>query len=253
MSTDYYLGCSGFYYNHWKGTFYPQNLTKTKWLNYYTRIFNTLEVNNTFYRYPSQKLLEGWYQKTPEDFTFALKANRVITHLHKFHRTEQYTANFYKLAHLLREKLRCVLFQLPPMVHKSMVLLQTIADQLDPTVLNVLEFRHESWWDSEVYDFMDKKGLVFCSVSASELPETLVKTGPSVYVRFHGKDGWYQHNYPDQELEEWAQKIRHQNAQKVLCYFNNDFNANATRNCLTLKRLLELQSRSAETLIGQLS
>jgi uncharacterized protein YecE (DUF72 family) len=246
MQTQYYLGCSGFYYNHWRGPFYPDKLAKTKWLNYYTGFFNTLEVNNTFYRYPSQKLLEGWYNKTPSNFTFTLKANRIITQFHKFRGTEQYSANFYELAHLLREKLFCVLFQLPPMVHKNMALLQTIADQLDPSVINVLEFRHESWWDSEVYDFMDKRGIVFCSVSASELPETLIKTGSAVYVRFHGKDGWYKHNYPYDELAAWAQKIKQQNASRVLCYFNNDFNANAPRNCLTLKKMLQPQTKSVE-------
>ncbi len=187
MKTEYFSGCSGFYYNHWKGRFYPEKLSKTHWLDYYTRFFNTLEVNNTFYRYPSQKLLEGWYNKTPSDFRFTVKANRIITHLHKFKGTEQYTASFYKLAHLLREKLLCVLFQLPPMVHKNMDLLETIASQMDQSVLNVLEFRHESWWDSEVYDFMNKRGIVFCSVSASELPETLVRTGSAVYLRFMAK------------------------------------------------------------------
>jgi uncharacterized protein YecE (DUF72 family) len=245
LPTQYYLGCSGFYYNHWKGAFYPANLSKTKWLGYYTGFFNTLEVNNTFYRYPSEKLLLGWYNKTPENFKFTLKANRVITQFHKFKATEQYTANFYKLAHLLKEKLLCVLFQLPPMVHKNIELLQIIASQLDYSVMNVLEFRHSSWWDSEVYDFLDKKGIVFCSVSASELPDSLIKTGDSVYLRFHGKNGWYMHNYPDGELKDWTEKIKSQNAKQVLCYFNNDFNANATRNCLTLKKFLEPHSRQS--------
>jgi uncharacterized protein YecE (DUF72 family) len=245
--TTYFLGCSGFYYNHWRGKFYPEKLAKTNWLGYYTNLFNTLEVNNTFYRYPSQKLLESWYNKTPDDFTFAVKANRIITHLHKFRGTEQYTANFYKLVHLLREKLLCVLFQLPPMVHKNMDLLQTIADQLDTSVMNVLEFRHASWWDNEVYDFMDKQGIVFCSVSASELPETIVRTSPAVYVRFHGKDGWYKHDYSNDQLAEWADRINEQNAQKVLCYFNNDYNAYAPQNCLFLKKLLEPQATDSET------
>jgi uncharacterized protein YecE (DUF72 family) len=238
METMYFLGCSGFYYNHWKGIFYPQALPKTKWLQYYTQIFNTLEVNNTFYRFPSERLLLGWYQKTPADFRFTLKANRTITHTRKFHNTQQLTANFYQLAHLLREKLLCVLFQLPPFVHKSMELLQQIAEQVDPNVINVVEFRHESWWDREVYDFMVEKGLVFCAVSASGLPQTLVKTASQIYVRFHGKNSWYKHFYPDEELKEWAEKIKHQNARQVFCYFNNDFNANAPKNCLTLKKLL---------------
>ncbi len=237
MKTEYYIGCSGFYYNHWKGRFYPEKLAKTKWLQYYAEHFNTLEVNSSFYRFPSESTVKGWYQKTPEKFRFTLKANRVITHTHKFHDTEQYTANFYKLAHLLGEKLLCVLFQLPSFVHKNLGLLQKIASQVDPKVVNVVEFRHESWWDNEVYELMQKAGLVFCSVSAMELPETLVKTGSAVYVRFHGKDGWYQGNYPDEELEAWAQKIKDQNAERVFCYFNNDINANAVKNCLTLKNL----------------
>ncbi len=238
MKPEYYLGCSGFYYNHWKSRFYPEKLAKTKWLQYYAEHFNTLEVNSTFYRFPSESMLEGWYKKTPENFKFTLKANRVITHRRKFHDTEQYTANFYSLAHLLAEKLLCVLFQLPPFVHKNMEILHKIVSQADPKVVNAVEFRHESWWDSEVYELMQKKGLIFCAVSASELPETLVKTGSTVYVRFHGKDGWYQGDYPDEELKEWAEKIKRQNVQRVLCYFNNDVQANAVKNCLSLKKFL---------------
>ncbi len=239
MKTEYYLGCSGFYYNHWKDLFYPEKLAKTEWLPYYAEHFNTLEVNSSFYRYPSESTMESWYKKTPENFRFTLKANRVITHIRKFHNTEQYIANFYKLAHLLSQKLLCVLFQLPPFLHKNLELLQKIASQVDQKVINVVEFRHESWWDSEIYRFMEKRGLVFCSVSAMELPEMLVKTAPTVYVRFHGKDGWYQGNYPDEELKAWANKIKRQNIQSVFCYFNNDVNANAVKNCLTLKNLLE--------------
>lgn len=239
MKPEYYLGCSGFYYNHWKGRFYPEKLAKTKWLQYYAEHFNTLEVNSSFYRYPSESTMRGWYQKTPGDFRFTLKANRVITHTYKFHNTEQYTSNFYKLAHLLGEKLLCVLFQLPPFVHKNLELLQKIASQVDRSVTNVVEFRHESWWDSEVIKFMEEQGLVFCSVSSSALPETLVKTAPTLYVRFHGKDGWYMGDYPDEELEAWAQKIKGKNAERVFCYFNNDVNAYAVKNCLTLKNLLE--------------
>lgn len=247
METRYYLGCSGFYYDHWRGKFYPNELARSKWLPYYTRHFNTLEANNTFYRFPTDKLLSSWYQKTPENFTFTLKANRAITHTRKFHNTQQLTATFYRLARALYDKLLCVLFQLPPFVHKNMELLQTISDQLDSAVLNVLEFRHSSWWDKEVYNFMERHGIIFCSVSASELPDTLISTGSTIYLRFHGKNGWYAHNYPEEELKGWAQKIRAQNSSQVLCYFNNDFNANATRNCQTLRKLLEIDGRATKT------
>lgn len=128
-----------------------------------------------------------------------------------------------------------------------MALLETIAGQLDMSVMNVVEFRHRSWWDQEVYDFLDRQGVVFCSVSASGLPEDLIKTGPAVYLRFHGKDGWYMHNYPDDQLRVWSEHIQNLNAEKVLCYFNNDFNANAPRNCLTLKKMLEPKEKNFET------
>ena len=239
MQTQFYLGCSGFYYKHWIGKFYPEELSKKDWLNYYTQQFRTVEINNTFYRYPTKKLLNNWHQKTPDNFKFTLKANRTITHLHKFNQTKQQTQNFYKLAHLLKEKLLCVLFQLPPTVEKDMTLLEVAAEQMDTSLLNVFEFRHPSWWDSEVYHFLEQNDMVFCSVSASELPDDVVKTGNSVYMRFHGREGGYTQDYSYKELEKWAKKIRRQNAGQVLCYFNNDYNANAPHNCLTLRELLE--------------
>jgi len=130
-----------------------------------------------------------------------------------------------------------------------MQLLQTIVTQLDPSVTNALEFRHPSWWDSEVYDLLQAQNLVFCCVSASGLPDGIVKTTDALYVRFHGKNGWYQHDYPDDELAQWAEKITRQNPAKVLCYFNNDYNANATRNCLTLKKLLDQPQTSGRVTI----
>ncbi len=239
MVTEYFLGCSGFYYNHWKGRFYPEKLPKNKWLQYYAQQFNTVELNNTFYRYPRESMLQGWRDKTPDNFKFTLKANRAITHTRKFHNTEALTELFYKLAYVLQDKLLCVLFQLPPFVHKNLELLEKIASQIDPKVTNVLEFRHESWWSDDIYAFMEKKGLVFCSVSSSNLPERLVSTASTVYVRFHGKNGWYAGFYPDEELKVWAEKIKEQKAKRALCYFNNDVNANAVKNCQTLKTLLE--------------
>lgn len=233
-----FLGCSGFYYSHWKGLFYPEKLSKTHWLPYYTTHFNTVEINSTFYRFPTEQLLQGWYNKTPAGFKFTVKANRQITHTRKFQNTQQTTRRFYQTIKTLKEKLACVLFQLPPFMHKNIELLQTIADQMDAEVVNVLEFRHESWWDREVYSFLRQKGLVFCSVSSSDFPEDLIKTADVAYVRFHGKNGWYQGDYPHKELQAWAQKVKSAEVKQVYCYFNNDINAYAPKNCTTLKTLL---------------
>lgn len=177
---NYFLGCSGYYYNHWKGLFYPETRPKTKWLQYYAQSFSTVEINNTFYWFPTEHFLQDWYNKTPQNFKFTIKANRSITHTRKFHNTQDLTKRFYELASLLKDKLLCVLFQLPPFMHKNLELLETIASQMDPKVVNVLEFRHESWWSSDVYALMERYGLVFCSVSASELPDDLVVTSDSV-------------------------------------------------------------------------
>ncbi len=240
MNRQFYLGCSGYYYDHWKNLFYPSNLAKKKWLEFYSQYFNTLEVNSTFYRFPKQSMLQNWHQQTPEDFKFILKANRLITHSRKFNETKELIDRFYAAAKFLNEKLSCVLFQLPPFVNKNMELLEKIANQVDPSITNVLEFRHESWWDKEVYSFMEKNGLVFCSVSASDLPDYLVKNASIVYIRFHGKNGWYKHFYPDEELEGWTQKINKIKSKQVYCYFNNDYNANAVKNCQTLRNFLGL-------------
>lgn len=234
-----FLGCSGFYYNHWRGRFYPEDLAKNEWLNFYSQHFSTVEVNNTFYRFPTEKLLLNWYNKTPAAFRFTVKANRQITHTRKFHQTETQTTRFYKLVKTLKEKLACVLFQFPPVVQKNLSLLNVIAGQMDPEVVNVLEFRHESWWSPDVYDAMRSEGLVFCSVSSEALPEDLVKTAKTVYLRFHGTNGWYSGDYSEAVLQDWANKIWALKAENVYCYFNNDVNAYAPKNCLTLKRLLE--------------
>lgn len=233
--TEYYFGCSGFYYNHWKKLFYPEKLPKNRWLQYYAERFNTVEINNTFYRFPTEQLLENWKNKTPPNFKFTLKANRSITHIKKFHDTDETIKRFYQLADILKEKLSCVLFQLPPFMQKNLELLEAIARQIDPNFINVLEFRHESWWDTQVYDLMQKYGLIFCSVSATSLPEDLVVTRKILYVRFHGKDDWYNHFYQKNDLEKWAQKIQESNVEKSFSYFNNDINANAIKNCQTLR------------------
>jgi uncharacterized protein YecE (DUF72 family) len=135
MGPEFFLGCSGYHYNHWKKIFYPEKLSKTKWLQYYAKYFNTVEINNTFYQFPRESTLKGWYDRTPEHFKFILKANRSITHTRKFHNTEKLTERFYKLADVLHEKLACILFQLPPFIHKNLELLEKIASQIDPKSL----------------------------------------------------------------------------------------------------------------------
>ncbi len=237
---NYYIGCSGWYYDHWKNRFYPEDLKKSDWLTYYGEHFNTVEINSTFYRFPTEKLLTTWYKKTPEDFIFTLKVNQIITHRKKFKDTKDLLKRFYKISGILENKLGCILFQIPPNITKNMDFLANIVNQLDSDKKNVIEFRDISWFHEDVYQFLTDNNLNFCTVSAPDLPDNLVTTYSLAYIRFHGIEDKYQHLYSIDELEEWAQKIQNLNADEIFCYFNNDYEANAIKNCKQLKKILKI-------------
>jgi uncharacterized protein YecE (DUF72 family) len=198
-----------------------------------------VEVNSTFYRFPNKEMLRNWYRKTPEDFVFALKVNQLITHEMKFQGTQGLVDRFYQLAELLKDKLGCILFQIPPHRSKDIVFLKVVIEQLDHEKDNVMEFRHPSWFCEEVYSLLRENQVGLCSVSAPDLPQVVVATSPNAYVRFHGKNYWYHYLYSKEELQKWAEKIRRLKAKNVFCYFNNDYQANAVSNCQQLRENLE--------------
>ncbi|WP_457600052.1 DUF72 domain-containing protein [Hydrogenivirga sp.] len=236
------MGCSGYFYWGWKGKFYPKELKPKEWLSYYAEFFNTLEVNSTFYNFPKKGNLRRFYRETPSGFVFSVKVNRTITHMKKMKGTEELVRSFYSVVEeSLAEKLGCFLFQLPPSFRYSEENLGRVLSQLDPSFRNVVEFRHESWWRDEVYNALREKGIAFCSVSSPKLPEELVLTADFLYIRFHGKEGWYRYNYTEEELAAWAEKLRESGAREVFAYFNNDYNAHAPYNCLKLMELLGLR------------
>ncbi len=235
----FFLGCSGYFYWDWKGKFYPKDLQPKGWLAYYSRFFNTVEINSTFYNFPKRNTLRRFYRETPEGFRFSVKVNRLITHMKKFRETDKFIKDFYDIvSEALEEKLACILFQLPPSYRYTEENLGRILSSLDKGFKNVVEFRHGSWWNEEVYERFRREGVIFCSVSSPKLPEDLVKTSETVYIRFHGKDGWYRYNYPEDELRRWAERIKNSKAEEVYAYFNNDYNAYAPHNCLKLMELL---------------
>lgn len=234
-----YLGTSGWFYSHWQGLFYPNDLPQSKWFKYYCQNFKTVELNSTFYHFPTEKTALGWYKKSPADFVYTLKVNRFITHLKKFKGCEKQIKDFYKVGKVLKEKMGCFLFQLPPSLKYDEDKLREIIEQLDKEKLNALEFRHETWFNQEVYDFLKKNNIICCVVSAPDLPEEFVKTAKDVYIRFHGKKSWYGSNYNKGELKEYARKIKRLKARNNWVYFNNDYHAYAVKNCLELKKMLE--------------
>ena len=236
---EYFLGCSGYFYWGWRGKFYPKDLKPARWLGYYAEHFNSVEINSTFYNFPKVSSMKRLYRETPRSFVFSVKANRSITHMKKFKETKELVDKFYDIvAQALSEKLGCILFQLPPSYRYTEENIERILSQLRPEFTNVVEFRHPSWWREEVYRKLRNSGVVFCSVSSPNLPEDLVETTEVVYVRFHGKEGWYRYNYSEEELRSWAEKISRSSAVRVFAYFNNDYNAYAPFNCLKLMELL---------------
>lgn len=134
------------------------------------------------------------------------------------------------IADLLGERMGCLLFQLPPSYHYSAARLKTVLGNLEPGRRNVVEFRHASWWNEKVFAEFKKSGAIFCSCSAPRLPEQLVKTADDVYIRFHGKEKWYRHDYSAQELAVWVHEIKASGCKRVWAYFNNDFEAFAIKN-----------------------
>ena len=240
----YHLGTSGWSYKDWRGRFYPEEIPQKTWLPFYAQHFSTVEINMTFYRYPKPETLKGWLDKVPEDFKFTLKANRQITHRKRIKGVKSEVRYFYVLADSLRYKLGCILFQLPPSLTFDLVLLEEFLSSLSPKYKNVIEFRHESWYQDEVYKLLKSYNVVFCAVSSAKVPKTVVETAESAYFRFHGLTGGYKYSYSEEELEKWAETIRKTKVRECFVYFNNDYHAYAVENCRTLREFLQNRRNS---------
>jgi uncharacterized protein YecE (DUF72 family) len=236
----WHIGCSGFHYKHWKGVFYPDKLAQTKWFSYYCEHFKTVELNVTFYRFPKLSFLQKWYDNSPAGFRFAVKAPRAITHYKQFINTTDMLSDFYNTVNDgLKEKLGCVLFQLPPRIAYKPERLERIINALDKSFNNVLEFRHVSWWNSEVYDALAKHRITFCGQSHPELPNEVIANTPIVYYRFHGVPALYSSPYSLQELKTFATDLEGKNKVKeIFTYFNNDIGASAIVNGQQLQQIV---------------
>lgn len=224
---EWHIGCSGFHYKDWKGKFYPDDLPQRKWFDYYCEHFKTLELNVTFYRFPQLSFLQNWYDKSPVDFRFAVKAPRAITHYKKFNDTTELITSFYDTINQgLQEKLGPVLFQLPPSFTYDDERLDRIINSLNPSFKNVLELRHVSWWNNTVYEKLAKHHITFCGMSHPTLPNDVIQNTPIVYYRFHGVPVLYRSPYSKDFLEKIINTVRQNpDTSEGWFYFNNDFDA----------------------------
>jgi uncharacterized protein YecE (DUF72 family) len=239
LEASSYVGCSGWFYWKWRGLFYPTELPTGEWFRHYARQFETVEINASFYSWPSVANVQAWRrQPGAQDFVYTVKVCELITHLKRFKGTKTLVKDFGMIADILGERMGCFLFQLPPSYRYTKSRLTAILGQLDPSLRNVVEFRHASWWNEAVYAAFRETGTIFCSCSGPRLPDVLVRTADDVYVRMHGPERWYRHDYSHDELAEWAARIRASGASRAWVYFNNDFEANAPRNAAAMRSLL---------------
>jgi uncharacterized protein YecE (DUF72 family) len=235
-----HVGCSGWYYWHWGGAFYPSDIPRTSWFEHYASHFSTVELNAPFYSWPTLATVATWKKQVGRrSFVYTIKVNELITHTKRFSRTATLVKDFGFVADLLGPRFGCFLFQLPPSFNYTSARLATIVKQLDPKRRNVVEFRHASWWNDRVYAALRERNAIFCSVSAPRLPDELVKTADDIYIRFHGTKRWYRHDYTPEELAVWVERIRASGAKRVWAYFNNDREGYAIKNAHELLRQLK--------------
>jgi uncharacterized protein YecE (DUF72 family) len=197
-----YAGTSGYNYDPWSGPFYPDDLPKKKMLEFYASRFDTVEINYSFYRKPAPSTLTNWAAQVPESFRFVLKGWQRITHQQRLKDAGPLVASFWEVAQVLGERLGPILFQLPPNLHKDTALLHEFLETLPDGLRSAFEFRHESWFDEEVYALLRGAGAALCVAESEKLTTPLVSTAPFGYLRLRRED------YRLEDVDAWAQRIR---------------------------------------------
>jgi uncharacterized protein YecE (DUF72 family) len=234
---DIRIGTSGWHYEDWSGRFYPADLPKKKWFDYYSKHFDTVEVNNTFYHLPKEKTFENWRKQAPKNFLFTVKASRYITHIKRLKEPQEPLERFFERANLLQKHLGPVLYQLPPSFHKDLARLKSFLQALPKKRVAIFEFRHESWFCEDTYNLLKNFNAAFCIHDLVGIPTPRVITNDVIYIRFHGPTGKYAGNYSKSALQNWAKWIKDnlKGKKAVYAYFNNDYNAYAISNAKTLR------------------
>jgi len=241
------IGTSGFSYSGWQEKFYPEDLEDKKQLEYFSKYFDTVELNNPFYHLPKKETFSSWKERTPDDFVFAVKVSRYITHRKYLKDCKEPWINFYNRAKALEEKLGAFLIHLPPRWTKNMERIENFVSMLkkiSPDERYVFEFRNESWFDEELINFFeDQDNFTLCLTDSSEWFSNEEITGNFAYIRFHGPDKVYESKYNDELLKKWSDKIKNylNNDLDVFCYFNNDFNAYAIEDAKKIKKMIKRQ------------
>jgi uncharacterized protein YecE (DUF72 family) len=226
------VGTSGYSYKEWKGTFYPNKLSPKEMLTYYADRLGTVEINSTFRRMPGESVVESWTEQTPDSFRFVLKAPQSITHHKRLKQAEVETDQLIRIASILKGRQGPLLFQLPPNFKKDCSRLQSFLGLIDKRAPSAFEFRHESWFDEEVFDCLRANSCALCVADVDDGPiSDLVSTARWGYVRLRRVD------YSDEQLGEWIEKLRSQDWEEVYVFFKHEDSGTGPK---FATRLLEL-------------
>ena len=244
-----HVGCSGWHYKHWRGCVYDEALPTSAWLREYTTRFPTVEINNSFYRLPSEQTFASWREQVPRGFRFAVKASRFLTHIKRLREPEEPLERFFSHARPLGP----TLYQLPPRWVPDEERLRHFLEVLPPRLgarqrlSHVLEFRDPQGYQPWVLELLHQHGVALCVHDMPASASPLLVTGPVVYLRLHGYARKYGGSYPDDVLEEWAEWIERATAsgRDAFVYFNNDMNGFAVNDATRLTAMLDKRGRIA--------
>jgi uncharacterized protein YecE (DUF72 family) len=242
MKSLIHIGTSGWHYKHWKGTFYPKEIKLKDHFSYYLNFFDTIEINNTFYRLPSKETFIKWHNTAPKDFIYAVKASRYITHLKKLQDISKSENLLLQNASFLKKHLGPILFQLPPGWEINIERFKNFLEILPKKYRYVFEFRNKTWYNETIYGLLQQHNAAFCIYELAGQLSPIKITADFVYVRLHGPDGKYQGSYDDDTLIKWAEycKIWLAKGKEVFIYFDNDEKGYAAFNAIRLKELLNI-------------
>ena len=234
------IGCSGWNYRHWRERFYPKGLPQRRWFGFYAEHFDTVEINNSFYMLPKTETLDKWRAQAPPGFCYAVKANRFLTQAKKLKDCEEPLERMMPLFRRLGPALGPVLYQLPPRLKLNLERLESFLGLVPKDVTNVFEFRDPSWYVPETYALLDRHDAGFCVHDMAGSASERLATGPIAYVRFHGGARKYWGRYSEESLLSWTDWIVGQAkaGRTVWCYFNNDIDAHAIGDAMTLKAMV---------------
>jgi uncharacterized protein YecE (DUF72 family) len=232
------VGCSGWQYKHWRGDFYPAELPPSRWFAHYALTFDTVEINNSFYRLPPPETFARWREQAPSNFLYAVKASRFLTHMKKLKDPDDPLARFFDSARELGPRLGPVLYQLPPRWPLNLDRFETFLAALPRGYHHTVEFRDPSWYDERTFSLLRRYRVALClhDMHGSQTGQRVI--GPFIYVRFHFGTQKYGGAYSDERLDEWARWLaaRVLDGMHVFAYFNNDGGGHAPRDAVRLRR-----------------